>query len=72
MDSNKAIMISVPCRRCGKTHHIRVDIDDLQAWQSGEKLVQDAFPYLSAEDRELLLTRFCPKCWDEMFGDIDD
>ena len=66
--SNNKISIQVPCAQCGEIHTIRVYYDDWQAWRSGEKLVQEAFPYLSAENRELLISRICPKCWDEMFG----
>jgi hypothetical protein len=29
--------------------------------------VQDAFPYLSAPEREQLISGTHPKCWDEMF-----
>ena len=62
------VTLSIPCCQCGVVHKLRVGLDDLQAWQSGEKLVQEAFPYLSADKRELLLTRICPDCWNMMFG----
>ena len=35
-------------------------------------LIQDAFPELSKEDRERLITGICPKCWKELFGDEDE
>lgn len=62
------VTVSIPCRQCGVVHKVRVGLDDLEAWQSGENLVQEAFPYLSAEQRELLLTRICSDCWNNMFG----
>ena len=34
--------------------------------QRGE-LIQEALPELSADQRELLISGTCPKCWDELF-----
>lgn len=70
MDQDK-INLQVTCRHCGTTHNIRVGLDDLHAWQRGEKMVQDAFPYLSADKREILISRICPRCWDELFSQYD-
>lgn len=36
--------------------------EDLAAWMKG-KHIQDALPYLSADDREFLMTRICPACF---------
>ena len=55
------------CPICRKSNLINVCSDDYEAWQNGT-LIQDAFPYLSAEDRECLMTGFCSECWDKMFG----
>jgi hypothetical protein len=38
-----------------------------RAWENGT-LVQDAFPLLSAGEREFVMTGTTPKVWDEMFG----
>lgn len=70
MNENK-ITIKVRCKCCGQETPVYVDLEDLGAWQRGEKLVQDAFPYLSASKRELLMTRICPDCWDKMFARYD-
>lgn len=66
--NNDKVIIEIPCRQCGVVHKVRVGVDDLFAWQNGDKLIQDAFPYLSTDKRELLLTRICPDCWNRMFG----
>ena len=39
---------------------------DLKRWEDGE-LIQDAMPYLSAGERELLISGVCGKCFDKMF-----
>ena len=56
------------CRMCQQYHVILVAENDFTAWKEG-KFVQDAFPYLSKEDRELLVSQTCNRCWYEMFGD---
>jgi len=34
--------------------------------------IQDAFPTLDSDDRELLKTGFHTTCWNEAFGDDED
>ena len=70
MNENK-ITLKVRCKCCGQETSVSVDLEDLGAWQRGEKLVQNAFPYLSSSKRELLMTRICPDCWDKMFARYD-
>ena len=70
MTENK-ITIKVRCKCCGRETPVSVDLEDLGARQRGEKLVQNAFPYLSSSKRELLMTRICPDCWDKMFARYD-
>ena len=71
MDNSDSLQLYVKCKHCGQIYTINVHLNDLEAWQNGDKLVQEAFPYLTAEERELLLTRICPACWDNMFGQYD-
>ena len=44
-----------------------VKMIDLAAYEDGA-LIQDAFPYLTASQRELMLTGLTDDMWDEMFG----
>ena len=55
------------CRICGENKELKVNQVDYASWQSGT-LIQRAFPYLSADDRELLISQTCGSCWDKMFG----
>lgn len=57
----------VECIKCGFAHHMRIDPADVRDWQEG-KLIQHAMPYLSAGERELLISGICEDCFDEMFG----
>lgn len=42
--------------------------EQLDAWRSGV-LIQNAFPQLSASDREFILTGISDDEWDELFGE---
>lgn len=61
------------CPFCGKKVEVEVEESQYIAWLNGA-LVQDAFPTMSATNREILLTGMCPKCQDIIFssGDEDD
>ena len=61
----------VTCNECLGRFAIICDRKDLEAWLSGEKYIQDALNYLSAGERELLLSNTCDSCFKKMF-DIDE
>ena len=42
------------CYQCDERFVINVNADDWRAWQHGE-LIQNAMPYLSAGERELMI-----------------
>lgn len=67
----KEICVATYCPFCGKAHEVEVNEMDYLDWQDGMH-AQDAFPYLSAEDREMLISGICPDCWDGMFGGEDE
>ena len=64
---NKEITVAM-CRVCGTNIELLVDPLDFEAWQEG-KYIQDAMPYLSAGERELLISGTCDDCWGKMFGE---
>jgi hypothetical protein len=41
------------------------------SWRAGA-LVQDAFPEVPKEYREMFISGTCPKCWDDMFNNEDE
>jgi hypothetical protein len=59
------------CIKCRDVHILLVESEDYAAWQRGE-LIQDAMPYLSADEREILISGVCGRCFDEMFGEGED
>ena len=61
------ITLITKCPQCGAESEIHVNEHDYENYKNGD-LVQNAFPYLSAEDREKLISGVCEKCWAEIFS----
>ena len=57
----------VVCKLCGNENEVKVKDQDMIDFKGG-KHAQYAFPYLSPDDRELLISQICPTCFDKMFG----
>ena len=55
----------------GGLHELEVIDGDLFNYQQGG-LIQNSFPYLDAGQRELMITGFTAKMWDEMYDDKED
>jgi hypothetical protein len=65
--------INVTCNHCGSVTNILVDVDDYLEWQSGTgRYIQDIFDYLSAAERELMISQTCGSCWNNLYpNDLD-
>lgn len=48
---------------CAIQQTLDVDANAYRRWQEGQ-YVQDAFPELSADQREMLITGICGSCWE--------
>lgn len=65
--------LKVSCRMCRKTLTMKVRVEDYITFDSpGRPAIQNIFPYLSPEEREMLVSNICPDCWTKMFGGEDD
>lgn len=62
----------IPCPCCGSTSTIKLDAKQTRQFDEGMKkyeageLTQNAFPFLNPDERELLISGICPKCWESM------
>ncbi len=65
------ITLTKTCHLCKTEHEMQVSDQSLERFQKGEH-VQFAFPYLTADERELLISGICGKCVDEIFAEVDD
>lgn len=71
MDDDGVLDRKVACRTCRNVQTITVNADDYARWQGGE-YAQVAFPYLTADEREMLISATCVVCWNRMFGGWDE
>ena len=60
--------LQAQCVSCKDTHVLMVNKNDLKRWESGAR-IQDAMPYLTPDERELLISGICGKCFDRMLGE---
>jgi len=71
------MIVSATCKHCHSTDSLRVEDGPYNRWINREALVQDAFPDLTADQRELLIGHrggwfVCHRCWDVVFADDEE
>lgn len=54
------------CKITGKPYTVKVNIHDYAKWERGV-IAQVAFPYLSPDDREFLISKISPEGWAQIF-----
>jgi hypothetical protein len=54
------------------TMDLPITPDEWMSWKSGRVLIQNAFPKLTAEQREFILTGYTPEDWEILFPPEDD
>lgn len=67
----KTVVIFKKCNKCEGSSALKVSKEDYFSFVNNGVFVQDAFPYLSVGERELLISSTCGKCFDEMFGNFE-
>ena len=55
------------CKYCDAQYEIERDDRDYALWKADELGIKEAFPYLSASEREMILSGTCDECWDKFF-----
>ena len=70
--SDTIIIKTKPCGVCDQYEVWSLDREAVTRWQEGET-IQDAFPDMSAGDREILISGTHAACWDKLFpGEEED
>jgi len=64
--------ITTQCPICLEEHTLDVTDEQYEKYINGEDYIQNIFSEMSAEDREMLITGICPKCWRNVFGDEEE
>lgn len=62
------ITINKDCSLCHSSHKFLINEKDLVRFHNGEH-IQDVMPYLTADERELMISGICGKCFDEVFSE---
>ena len=70
-ERNLTISRVCPTPGCNVVSVVMVNSDDYNKWRRRDK-IQDAMPYLSARQREVLITGVCDECWDKMKEDDEE
>lgn len=65
---NMPIIVTKICKTCGQVIEMEVNEKDLVMYRAGVVKVQDAFPYLTPAEREILVSDICGDCFDAMFA----
>lgn len=60
------INLSLPCVVCGRVQELSVPAEGYELWKAGA-LIQYALPTLTDDERELLTSGMCPRCFDDTF-----
>ncbi len=63
---NEVNVQTKPCIECGLTSMVTVSSNEYDRWRAGEH-VQNVWPEMPLEERELLITGTHPACWAAMF-----
>lgn len=65
------VVVHTKCPFCHSLHVVMTPEAGFDRFIAGEH-VQNALPGLSSNDRELLLSGVCPKCWGELYPEGEE
>ena len=59
------------CIKCKSEHTVSLNGSDLYQYNQG-KYIQEAFPYISQDMREMMMSGICDTCWQITFPPEDE
>lgn len=62
------LAVTVKCPMSGAKNTVLCGRRDFQQWVAGT-VIQEAFPYLSPDEREMLISGTDPQVWDRLYPD---
>lgn len=68
----RSFPLTITCQCCKNDFHILLDVDDLIEYLGGAGYIQDILYYLTANERELILSGICGDCFDVLFDNLED
>ena len=70
-DTTNSQAVHCECIMCSKIVTLYVNELDFYAWNEAGASIQEAFPYLTPDEREIMISSICGECFDGMYR-IDD
>jgi hypothetical protein len=61
------LFVTRPCPVCGGTTNLELAKEKFIQWRLGGAKVQDVWPEMDADTRELLISGTHPACWEKLF-----
>lgn len=71
-NENPEIEVTKVCSWCSETSSLKMALWQYDLHRKRERLVQDIFPNVPKDIREVLISGTHPECWDEMMAGLDD
>lgn len=72
-ENNEISTLTIICWICNKEYSFNVSTEQLRRYiESPRILIQRAFPTLSAENRELIISRTCNNCFKELIPEDEE
>ena len=71
LPTDRRDLVQAVCSNCKSSVELLVNADDWIEWKRG-KLIQDAMPYLSASEREILISGICGICFDNIMPPMSE
>lgn len=69
---DRTLKVKRRCELCGEDVFVYVRPADFMTFLAGHSYVQTLFPYLTADERELLSAGFCGPCFDSFCPPEED
>jgi hypothetical protein len=68
---DRSLLLDAECWKCGRVFTIIVNSEDMVDWLSGSGPIEKILHYLTAGERELLISNTCGECFDNLFSGLD-
>lgn len=63
------VVNQAPWHKLPSSMFMAIEDRDIEKFVNGQGCIQDIMPYLSADEREFIISGIAPKEWDELFGE---
>lgn len=60
------------CIHCGKSTSFAITRGQYESWVLEDDYIQNVFPDMNSDEREMMISGTHPECWNEMFPVIED